>query len=278
MTHDLADELRLRPGPIPDTLTDPVVAREGFVASRDAFILSLFGGLRFHYRRGAGIRYEVPPELETASVASFHAGSVHGAAAWMNGFVPLHASAIAWRGGVHAFAGASGAGKSTLVAALAQRGFTLFADDVLTIAPDTVPTALPGHKRLRLWADALAMTGARRCERVWPGVDKFFVDPAGSLATPAPATPLPLASLTLLDDADAIEVAPIAGAARLIAVRDACYRPEYRLPEVRASSFTRLAELAARVPLFRFARPRDPSRFAEGVDHVIVHLDRITGQ
>ena len=267
---DLARELRLRAGPVPASVPGALVTRADYHASRDRFVLNVTPALRFHYRRGEGVRYRAGKGIDRAAVASFHGGSVHGAAAWMNGFLPLHASAVAWRGGVHAFAGVSGEGKSTLVAALARRGFDLFADDVLTLRVSDVALALPGHKPLRLWADALALTGHTGVERVWPGVDKFFV--AGTRAS---ASPLPLRSFTLLDTGDAIAIGPVAGAERLIALRDHCYRPEYRLPDRSASAFAELARVAREVPVFRFVRPRDLARFDDGVARVGTHIERL---
>ncbi len=208
-------------------------------------------------------------------MSSFHNGSVYGAAAWMNGYVPLHASAVVWRGGVHAFAGASGEGKSTLVAVLGHRGLELFADDVLTLdISDTSTLALPGHKRLKLWADALALTGAAGQERVWPGVDKYFVGDEADTE----CTALPLASLTILESSvnDDFSITRVEGAARLLAVRDNCYRPEYRLPSRAAKTFEQLAVIAQSVPVFRFSRPRDLVRFAESVDHIISHVKAVT--
>lgn len=268
---DLRDDLRLHAGSTPTGIAGAIIERDGFVASRDAFVLTVTQDLRFHYRRGYGVRYFAGAQMDAAAVSSFHNGSVYGAAAWMNGYVPLHASAVISRGGVHAFAGPSGEGKSTLVAALGYRGLELFADDVLTLdIRDTSTLALPGHKRLRLWADALALTGAAGQERVWPGVDKYFVGDEAD----TDCTALPLASLTILESSanDDFSITRVEGAARLLAVRDNCYRPEYRLPSRAARTFEQLAVVAQSVPVFRFSRPRDPSRFAEGVDLVTAHV------
>ncbi len=68
-----------------------------------------------------------------------------------------------WRRGgrVFAFAGPSGAGKSTLAAGLGQRALPLLCDDTLLLDLSDPPDiwCLPGHKRLKLTAAALALTG-----------------------------------------------------------------------------------------------------------------------
>lgn len=52
-----------------------------------------------------------------------------------NGFELLHASAVEVDAGVVAFVAPSGRGKSSLAAELCRRGYRLFCDDVLAIAP-----------------------------------------------------------------------------------------------------------------------------------------------
>lgn len=273
---NLNDELKIKPGTAPKTVKGPIVERDGFVASEDAFVLTFQDKLRFHYRRGAGVRYAAAPELNAAAISLFHNGSVHGAAAWMNGYIPLHASAVASGGRVHAFSGSSGEGKSTLVAALAHRGLKLFADDVLTLATTSVSVhALPGRKRLKLWSDALELTGATGKERVWPGVDKYFVGDELDAGGPS----LPLASLTILEtnDNDDVSIARVGGAERLLAIRDSCYRPEYRLPDRATSSFSQMALIAQSIPIFRFSRPRNLGRFAEGVNDIVAYIEGAEG-
>ena len=267
-------ELSLQLGLVPTMLEYTLVDRANFIASRNAFIINIAQGLRFFYRRGAGVRYSTVPDMDRDAITSFHHGSVYGAIAWMNQLVPLHASAITVNGRVHAFAGASGAGKSTLVAALEASGLPVFADDVLTLVPGgQIPMALPGHKQLKLWLDALALTGHSPKARVWPGVEKFYVEHVA-----AARTPLPLASLTLIEtnSADDFAIVMLQGTGRFAALRDARYRPEYMLPDQRGSIFTQLAALAGAVPVFRFSRPRELGRFQEGIELITKHLIGIT--
>lgn len=268
---DLRADLRLRPGEVPATIAGALFECGGFVASGEAFLLKVTDDLRFHYRRGEGVRCFARGEMDVGAVSSFHSGSVYGAAAWMNGYVPLHASAVVFDGGVHAFAGPSGEGKSTLVAALAERGLELFADDVLTLDTSGPSVrALPGHKRLKLWSDALKLVGANGHERVWPGVDKYFVGDGAE----TDRAPLPLSSLTLLESSadDEVSIVRLSGAARFLAISGACYRPEYRVPSNAATVFAKLAAIAHSVPTYRLSRPRNLDRFAQVVDVIAAHV------
>lgn len=270
----LRRELRLKAGPV--AAPSDQDGEHRFTTSRDGFRLIVSPNLSFQYRRGRGVRYTAAGEIDAAAVETFHHGSVYGAVAWMLGLLPLHASAVLLDGRVHAFAGVSGEGKSTLVAALGARGLRRFADDILTVdtAPDGEPRALPGHKRLKLWADAMALTGQSGTQRVWPGVEKFYIEDAD----PPLAEAMPLASLTLLESGTTtadMTISQLSGAARLMTLRDHCYRPELREPERGPAVFAQIAAVAASVAVFRFSRPRDTARFASGVDMVIDHLQSL---
>ncbi|MFX6579002.1 hypothetical protein ABTG37_19150, partial [Acinetobacter baumannii] len=84
-------------------------------------------------------------------------------------------------------------GKSTLVAALAERGFVAFSDDVVVLDPSDPAqiVAIPGPKRLKLWSDALTLTSQQSSNRVRPGLDKFYVGESLFAAR----TPLPIERL-----------------------------------------------------------------------------------
>lgn len=269
----LADEAALREGPVPAGLDDPLLVTPLFQIADDSFLLALPNGLRFHYRRGAGVTFSRGADIADAEVELFHHGSVHGAVAWLIGLAPLHASAIVHGGRVHAFTGHSGAGKSMLGAALGQRGLPLFADDVLVLdlSDPAQPIAIPGHKRLKLWAEGLAITGLDRGAAIRDGIDKYFVAPPAldQAPPPTPPAPLPLASLTFLDQPSGRDpsLAAVRGAQRFNRMRAAFYRPRYAEALLRPrETFALAARLAAQIPLYVFDRPRDRDRFDANVD------------
>jgi hypothetical protein len=193
--------------------------------------------------------------------------------------LPFHASAVAWRGRVHAFTGPSGAGKSTLAAALGQHGLPLFCRRYPAARPVRSRQAvlcLPGHKRLKLTDQALTLTGAAAQEKVAPMVDKHYAEPvAGTLRAV-----LPLAQLTFLELGEPVEFAPITGAERLARLNDDHYTAElfaWAQNEGLAARFARIAHIAGRVPMQRLTRPHDPDRFAE-VTALVAHQIKQEGQ
>ena len=157
----LRREAILGEGHVPSEIDGALTVTPTYAISRQALLLTLPNGLRFHYRRGRGCAFARDGGVSDEEVELFFNGSVYGAIAWINGLVPLHASSVIHDGRVYAFTGVSGAGKSTLVSALANLGFAIFSDDVLVLVPGDGARAhgLPGHKRLKLWGNSLKLTG-----------------------------------------------------------------------------------------------------------------------
>jgi hypothetical protein len=180
---------------------------------------------------------------------------------------------VAWDGKVHAFTGPSGAGKSTLIAGLGQRGLPMFCDDtlLLDLSDPRQIIALPGHKRLKLTAHALQLTGARAQAPVGAGTDKSYAaPPAGDLREP-----LPLASLVFLEDGACAAWEVIRGAERFARLADDHYTQglyhEAQRPDL-AAQFALRARLAAQVGMARLVRPRSPGGFAQSLDLALARL------
>jgi hypothetical protein len=264
----LAREAVVSDGLTPDSLPGALAETPTYAIARDAFLLKLPSGLSFHYRRGTGVVVSRPDGITDAEVALFFNGSVYGAIAWLNGFVPLHASGVVHEGHVHAFTGHSGAGKSTLAAALGARGFPLLADDVLVLDLRDSDTIIcqPGHKRIKLWNDALDLTGVSAGEQVCPDLDKFYVTPPGGVY----AEPLPLAHLSFLEDRTGSPAfTRVTGSERVVHAGAAFYRSGFcsAITEHR-NLFATIARICQQVPFSRLGRPRDKDMFDRVTDFI----------
>ena len=154
-------DVTIRRGDVPTAL--PAPEAEGVVwqhASRRTLFL-LPCGVRFLIEDGRTVRYAMERRATPCDVQPFVLGNVWGVLAMQRGLLPLHASAVSRGPGLHAFTGPSGAGKSTLAAALASRGYPLFADDILLVDPasfDGGPLCY-GHRTLSLCRRSLALIG-----------------------------------------------------------------------------------------------------------------------
>jgi len=268
-------ETRVAFGPVPHILAGRDAAEQSWLLDGDQFLLRAGGDHYFHYGRGRGVTIERGTGAEPDTESLWLAGSVHAAIACLNGLVPVHASAVEHGNRVHAFLGASGTGKSTLVAALGQYGLPMFCDDTLVLDPagHGAVDCLPGHKRLKLAEDALALSGALRREAVGGGAGKFYADPPAGCCDRV----LPLARLVMLAEGADFVIEPVNGAARVWHLLGDHYTVDMlsaALGRNAVALFQTMAALARRVDMVRFVRPRDSGLFDEGVRLV---ADWITG-
>lgn len=262
----LAGEFQFRIGPVPHQINGWPVAIGEHLLRDDAFLLRTTSGFGYFYRKGEGLVIERPTDADPNEEMAWLNSSVYSAVACINGFKPIHASAVAWSGQVFAFTGAPGAGKSTLVAALGDRGLPMFCDDtlVLDLSGDRV-VCLPGHKRLKLTADSIRLTAVRQQERVSSMVDKYYAFPSSGEV----AIPLPLGQLVFLERGEEIAIEPLQGSERLRRLGESHYTEELfeRANQLdRAKVFQGRAQLARQVAMSRFVRPWELDRVADSAD------------
>jgi hypothetical protein len=272
-------ETRVAWGPVPHSLLGTPLAETRWHMKGDEFLLRGEREHYFHYRRGEGITIERAEDCDTSEETLWLNGSVYAAIASMNGLRPIHASAVAVEGAVYAFSGPAGAGKSTLIAALGRLGFPMFCDDtlILDLSGSGAIIALPGHKRLKLSADAIDLSGARQEEQVSRTVDKFYATSAAGNVEHA----LPLAELIFLEDGPVPAVIPISGAERIARMQDDHYTSQLFDAAQQFDlngKFQHLCRLAERVQMSRFVRPCNRERFDEMIglaaDHVRARAKR----
>jgi hypothetical protein len=266
-------ETRVTFGQAPHSLSDEPLRPTSWQMDGEAFLLRGEGDHYFYYRKGHGITIERGPDVDLSEESLWLNGSLYSAIASINGLVPIHASAVAVDGRVFAFTGCGGAGKSTLAAALGLHGLPMFCDDTLVLDlsdPDQI-ICLPGHKRLKLRPDALALTRAKAEEKVSQTVDKYYAVPSGGSVT----SRMPLAELIFLEDGDRIAFEPVSGGQRLAMLQDDHYTAGLlaaaRRPD-RRQQFEHLARLASQVAMSRFIRPRDTRYFSQGVSIAAAHV------
>ena len=262
----MARETRLVDAPVPRSLTDAPLPEQAWQLLEDRFLLRGAGEHYFYYSKGEGVAIHRGAGADLSEESLWLNGSLYSAIASINGLLPVHASAVACGGEVYAFTGPPGAGKSTLVAALGRFSLPMFCDDTLVLDlsdPDRI-TCLPGHKRLKLTEEALALTGAGREEKVSKTVEKFYARPAAGDVGEV----LPLAALVFLEDGRDIAITPIRGGEAFARLQDDHYTATLFAAARqfdRAAHFAHLARLARQIALASFTRPRDTLQFDRGV-------------
>jgi hypothetical protein len=263
-------DVEIRRGNVPQQLEGDGADGASYQIRGGRMLLRVPNGLRYLIEEGRRILYAGDAGADDPDLALFLLGSAWGALCYQRGLIPLHASAVAVDGAVHAFTGPSGAGKSTLAAALAARGRALFTDDVLILDParlDPEPLCFTGQKELKLWQDAIDLTGAERGQpvRSAEGFEKYFARPLNETA----AVSGRLANLVILGEDKVREgpnIEPLSGGRAVTQLVASVYRPQFAQAIIgRRTLYEALARLVGRVRVHRFRRRFHADDFAGGV-------------
>jgi hypothetical protein len=271
----LARETRWRRGAVPRSLAGHEVSDGHRLTAEGCFLLRSVSGYGYFYQPGEGITVHRPAGANPDEELLWLNGSVYAAVASLNGFLPVHASAVAHGGRVTAFTGTGGAGKSTLATGLGKFGFPLFCDDTLLIDLANLDQAIcmPGHKRLKLLPDALALTGAVAEQPVGAETGKHYARPLAGISD----RPLPLATLVFLSEGPELRWDPIRGAERFARLDDDHYTQDLFMaaqqPQ-RAELFALRARLASKVAMAQLTRPRSAVGFAASLELVASELSK----
>ena len=227
-------------------------------------------------RQGRAIHITPAPGARPREMRLFLLGSAWGALCYQRGILSLHSSVVQVGNGAFAFCGETGAGKSLLAAWLISRGHRLVSDDLsrFEVLPNGAPRVYPSSPRLKLWRDALNKLGrsAAGLERDYFRSDKFHLPLPGDEAQ----HPLPLAGIYLLKWGEP-GITRLTGATALRRfVESATYRGDLLEPMGQAAAhWQRCAEIARRVPIWEFARPRDWTAFDAAMEKLLKHWQNV---
>ena len=258
------------------TVAPAPAAGPGPHATEDGLLLNIEGVARYLVKDGGTIIVDREPGVPDANVRLFLLGSAMGALLHQRGMLPLHANAVEVGGRAFAFMGASGAGKSTLAAWFHDRGYRIIADDVCVVdfAAGGAAQVRPGISRLRLWRDALDVTG----REVSDYQRSFFGDDAPDkydvpLARPCSTDEaIPLAAVYLLEKSEGLAIEPLAGVAAAEAIFANTYRGGY-VPMTGSSHdhWSAAVQLIRTIPVFRARRKWGLEDLSEQYSGLIEH-------
>ena len=228
---------------------------------------------------GTQIWAEWPEQLTLEDATTYLLGPIMGFVMLLRGVVCLHASAVAIGSDAIALLGPAGAGKSTTAAAFAERGFSVLAEDVVTLDDRGDRFMVrPGYPCIRLWpASVKALYGTEsQLPRLTPNWDKCYLD-----LTARPEQfqqqPLPLAAIYLLgerrDDCDAPFVEPLDRAEGLISLVANTYATKLMDKEMRAREFELLTRVLGSIPLRRVTPHVDPARIPELCESILADFE-----
>jgi len=199
------------------------------------------------------------------------------------GMTSLHASAVRIGDGAVAFLGAVGKGKSTTAAAFGQMGYPLITDDLLPIVrKEGRFFVLPAYPRLRLWPQSVRALGhdGRRLPQLMPGREKRRLD-LHQNGYSFQQEPVPLAAIYLLgertDDGAAPYVEAVSPQMAIVELLANKYTKHLLDPEMAASDFDLLTQLAAQIRPRRIVPHADIACLPQMCEQVLAEVESLPG-
>jgi hypothetical protein len=197
----------------------------------------------------------------------------------LRGVVCLHASAVVIGDEAIALLGPAGSGKSTTAAAFSNLGYSVIAEDVVTL-DDREDHFLvrPAYPCIRLWpASVVALFGADDyLPRLTPNWDKRYLD----LTQKFPHEPVRLAAIYHLDNRCDLPEAPQVNALNksdgLMSLVANTYATKLMDKQMRAREFELLARVSHQVPLRRVTPHSDTSRIPDLCDRILEDFTSLT--
>ncbi|HOT13665.1 MAG TPA: hypothetical protein PK252_02785 [Bacteroidales bacterium] len=251
-------QVEIRFGETPFTLGGE--ARRGVVyeALPNAVLIKVFDIARFHIVDGSAIIVQPLEKYDNKSAVAFIMGSVFASLLYQRGIMPLHASALEYKGKIIVICGVSGAGKSTLALGLAKQGFRIICDDIVPIYfQNGLPMASSGFNQSKIWKDTAAIMdiSVEPLVKVREEIDKFYYEAENVLLTNEPLSVKHIFILSATNKEN-LETKNIEGKDKFLVLRNHLFRKQIAFSMgLEARLFGSLAKLAASVPVTKIERP-----------------------
>jgi|SRR5687768_4631867 len=210
-----------------------------------------------------------PETLTLEDTATYLLGPIMGFVLLLRGCISLHASAIAINDRAIALVGPAGAGKSTTAAAFADLGYSILAEDVVTLDDrGDLFVVQPAYPCIRLWPESVAALFGQHNDlpRLTPNWEKRFLD-----LTQQPyqfhQEPLSLAAIYLLEERSESSAAPfvkqVPESKALMSLVANTYATRLMDKVMRAREFEILSRLLKTIPVRQITPHTSTSRIPE---------------
>jgi hypothetical protein len=270
---DGAADVTIQIGAVPEPMGDEPV---GLSVVAEGALLNIPSAGRYWIRDASRIIVAPRSGASPRNIRLFLLGSAFGAVLHLRGLLPLHANAVEIDGRAVAFMGHSGAGKSTLAAWFHDQGLKILSDDVcvVKVEKDRV-VAHAGIPRLRLWKDALELTGRSSdgYESSFDDADKFNVPTISRNSST-----LELSHVYILNKAQSEDCSfeRLQGVAAVQALVENTYRGRY-IPMLGSTKehLMQCLELVQMVPVFDARRVWGIERFDRESELLMAHAKSV---
>ena len=230
-------------------------------------------------KNGTEVWGKWPESLTLEDAATYLLGPIMGFVLLLRGVVCLHASAVVVGDQAIALLGPAGSGKSTTAAAFSNQGYSVIAEDVVTL-DDREDHFLvrPAYPCIRLWpASVVALFGANAdLPKLTPNWDKRYLD----LTQKFPQEPVRLAAIYYLDNrrnsSDAPYVNALDKSDGLMSLIANTYATKLMDKQMRAREFELLTRVSHHVPLRRVTPHTDTLRLPALCDRILEDFISLT--
>jgi hypothetical protein len=278
---DLAADVTIRFGKVPEQLEGVVANETRWWASREAYLLRVPGVAAFYAWRGREVVVEPEPGALEGDIRAYLLAPIFSVLCHQLGMYALHASSVRVGEGVVAFPADSGGGKSTLAAYLDRRGYAVISDDncLLELGPempgssDEPTRVVPVAPALKLWRSALEQLGTPPEElvQVFSKEDKY------RFRINEIEDRLPLREVIFIEWTDGpddpITLIPLAGVqavGRLMQFTHYDYL--MKAMDRQAENFVLCGRILSQVGAYVLRRPRNFARIGEVIDLLEEHF------
>jgi hypothetical protein len=208
---------------------------------------------------GRSIRWQVKDEAWPDFVRAHLIGRILATALYLDGWLPLHGSAVAFGDSVVTFLAPKGFGKSSLAHALLSLGGRLVTDDTLAVELSSPPRAWPGVHSMRVRMDSLAALGQKHTGGVTREGKALITELDETQLAHEPA---PLSAIYLLDPTTPdVERMPtrsrLPGTVGAVAVVGHVKIARMLGNSAARTLLDRCVAVASSVPVYRLTIPRD---------------------
>jgi len=253
-------DCEIRVGKVPEKLTGPEIIDKGKIQiSPSEFLLDL-PNCRYYARAGKEIILDIKDRSDEKSLRLFLLTNGLAAILHQRNKVLLHAGAIHTEKGLVVICGQSGAGKSTTLQYLRQRGYKVFADDVLVLeeSENAIIKAYASYPVLKLWDDSFEKLGIETVsdeQKLREHVSKFRLSIQEEFSTASQ----PIYALFQLQKEETIQepiIKLLNGFEAFNAVHLQLYRTaQLNTPEKNELAFRLINKLIKKAAVFQITRP-----------------------
>jgi hypothetical protein len=269
-------DVTIQLGPVPKMLSGEEITTKGSLSVSPSEYLLHLPICSYYVKDGNQITIDLKPDADDKSVRLFLLTNAMAAILQQRNKVALHAGAVVTEKGLIIISGDSGAGKSTTISALQQKGYKVFADDVVVLEEDAhgAVIAYASYPTIKLWEDSLDKLGVGELSeeaKLREHVSKYRVHFHEDFIR----EPLPVTRVFVLkknETLSAPSIKPLTGVQSFVDLYAQLYRTsQINSAEKRNLLFNSISNLAGKIPVHLIERPIE----GNSIENVLALIENV---